>query len=119
LNKGDSPDQIRLPFDAQSNKQNLSMAWSFAQGELTQEGVQHCWESCCDGTLLDAWSLPCQREAVSQQDILFPNLGSAPLSLHPPEYQGVLEVNVVGVGIADDTEGENPDDFIDSILVDF
>jgi hypothetical protein len=94
------------------------MAWSFAQGKLTEDGVQHCWSTCCDGFLLSAWCSLFQKEAVLQKDILFPHLGM-PLSLQPPEFQGILEVNVVGVGLADDWEGEDPADFVASILADF
>ena len=118
LNKSVAPDEITLPFDAQSNKKNLSEGWSVAQGVVTSEGIVHCWEACCDGTLLSAWTVPVQKEAVSIRDILFPNL-AAPLSLQLPQDQGVEEVFYGGPGVAEDLEGEDPDDFIQSILADF
>ena len=110
LNAGVIPEDIRLPFDAQSCKQNLTAMWSQATGELDKAGIEHCWESCCEKKLLTAWDADVQATAVSQKYFLFPKTAPALEATEP-------ECTSTGAGLCEDyDEDGEEEDFIDEIL---
>ena len=115
LNNGVAPEDINLPFDAQSNKQNLTVCWSLAAGDIMAEegSVSHCWESCCDGKLMTAWDPAVQAEAVQQKFFIFPKVAGAAAELEAAEPENTC----TGHGICEDYEDQQEQhDYIDSIV---
>jgi hypothetical protein len=109
LNRGVKPEDIKLPFDAQTNKKQVSMAMSNAWRRLTKEEIVHCWRKCCDGHLMDAFDSDTQRQACEQASRLFTGLNAQPIECEP-DCDG-------GVGVADDLEGDDAEEFLSSLFL--